>query len=241
MKEVTDYILTHYKEAITRETLASLAGLSPSHFSHVFKRRTGKSPIEYLTDIRIRRAKELLVTSNKCLKEIAETVGYRDEFYFSRMFKEEEAVMCLKKYDLKAAQAAEKLQSHFKQNETVMILRIYDNHFALYGNRNIGGVLYDDLGLNPMGGGSILEVFSKPIDLHEIIDGQPDHLFILRAQDSSSKNLYHKLVKHRGWYQLPAVLKNQVCYIKIYPWLKYSATAHNMIIDEITQLFSNKN
>ena len=364
MKEITDYILTHYKEAITRETLAGLAGLSPSHFSHVFKRRTGKSPIEYLTEIRIRRAKELLVTSNKRLKEIAENVGYRDEFYFSRMFKkniglsprnfmkkrkrkvfnfentfnghfsalnnppfatviwhytsgyqlmvenqmcgniklndmevlikqfslnppdlivssdiniefkeklcqiapvslikwenltwrqhfmeiakiyimEEEAAIWLKKYDLKAAQAAEKLQSHFKQNETVMILRIYDNHFALYGNRNIGGVLYDDLRLNPIGGREYIASFQqKSIDLHEIIDGQPDHLFILRAQDPSSKNLYHKLVKHRGWQQLPAVLKNQVYYIKIYPWLEYSAKAHNMIIDEITQLFSNKN
>ena len=68
-------------------TLAKLAGVSPSHYSALFKSHTGYAPIKYLTQLRMRRARELLVTTNDSIKAIAATVGYRDQLYFSRVFR----------------------------------------------------------------------------------------------------------------------------------------------------------
>ncbi|GAA3409912.1 AraC family transcriptional regulator [Paenibacillus hodogayensis] len=82
-----DYMVQHYQEQLTLESLAQLAGLSVSHYSRLFKKVIGYSPIDYLTHLRMDRAKELLVLSDYRLKSIAQSVGYHDEFYFSRMFK----------------------------------------------------------------------------------------------------------------------------------------------------------
>jgi ABC-type Fe3+-hydroxamate transport system substrate-binding protein/AraC-like DNA-binding protein len=77
-----------YGQQITREELAKAANMSASHYSFIFKRETGKSPMEMLTEIRIRHAKKQLLFSDRKLREIAESVGYRNEFYFSRQFKQ---------------------------------------------------------------------------------------------------------------------------------------------------------
>ena len=77
-----------YARHITREELARLANMSPSHYSFVFKREIGKSPLELLTEIRLRHAKKQLLFSDRKLRDIAESVGYRNEFYFSRQFKQ---------------------------------------------------------------------------------------------------------------------------------------------------------
>lgn len=87
-----DYISWHYREPLTLEQLAQMAGLSVSHYSRLFKKSTGYSPIDYLTHIRVDRAKELLVLSGYRLKSIADSVGYADEFYFSRIFKKIEGI-----------------------------------------------------------------------------------------------------------------------------------------------------
>ncbi len=73
-----------------RHSLASLAkgsSLSPSRFSHLFKEKAGRTPMASLEELRIGRAKELLFISAKSLPEIAEECGFRNQFYFSRVFK----------------------------------------------------------------------------------------------------------------------------------------------------------
>ena len=82
-----DYMINHYRESLTLEQLAQMAGLSVSHYSRLFKKVIGYSPIDYLNHLRMDRAKELLVLSDYRLKSIAGSVGYTDEFYFSRIFK----------------------------------------------------------------------------------------------------------------------------------------------------------
>ncbi|MFK7691504.1 AraC family transcriptional regulator [Paenibacillus sp. HJGM_3] len=82
-----EYMVQHYQEPLTLEQLAQLAGLSVSHYSRLFKKYIGYSPIDFLTHLRMDRAKELLVLSDYRLKSIANSVGYVDEFYFSRIFK----------------------------------------------------------------------------------------------------------------------------------------------------------
>lgn len=87
IEHTQDYMVQHYQEPLTLESLAQLAGLSVSHYSRLFKKVIGYSPIDYLTHLRMDRAKELLVLSDYRLKSIAHSVGYGDEFYFSRIFK----------------------------------------------------------------------------------------------------------------------------------------------------------
>ncbi|MDC0759459.1 helix-turn-helix domain-containing protein [Brevibacillus sp. AG] len=76
-----------YFKPLSREMLSKEAGMSPSHYSTVFRKVTGKSPMEYLAEIRIEKAKDKLLTSNARIRDIALGVGYASEFYFSNKFK----------------------------------------------------------------------------------------------------------------------------------------------------------
>jgi AraC family transcriptional regulator, transcriptional activator for feuABC-ybbA operon len=87
IEETINYISHHYFQAISLTDLANLAGLSKSHYSRLFKKYIGYSPIDYLTHLRMDRAKELLVHSDIRIKEVSQQVGYEDELYFSRIFK----------------------------------------------------------------------------------------------------------------------------------------------------------
>ena len=69
------------------EELAHTAGMSVPNFFRSFRRMTGSTPINYLRRIRINQAKRRLIESTDSIKEIAEQVGYSDQFYFSRDFK----------------------------------------------------------------------------------------------------------------------------------------------------------
>jgi len=69
------------------ESLAKGVSLSPSRFSHLFKEGFGRSPMESLEELRVRKAKELIFISSKSLQEIAEDCGFKNQFYFSRVFK----------------------------------------------------------------------------------------------------------------------------------------------------------
>lgn len=77
-----------YYEEVTIDRLADLAGLSPKYFVDVFKKTYGVSAMDYLTEVRMRRAKTVMLRSDRLLRDIAHEVGYEDEFYFSRKFKQ---------------------------------------------------------------------------------------------------------------------------------------------------------
>lgn len=87
MEHVLNYINDHYHvEDLSVRSIATLHGISPSNFAGLFKKHTGATPVEYLTRLRIEKAKEALVPSRR-VADIARKVGYRDELYFSRSFK----------------------------------------------------------------------------------------------------------------------------------------------------------
>ena len=88
LRNAIDYIDNNYaNEDMSLNTVASSVNISPNHFSTVFSQEIGKTFIEYLTQKRMEKAKELLMTTDMRSSEIAYAVGYRDPHYFSYMFK----------------------------------------------------------------------------------------------------------------------------------------------------------
>jgi AraC family transcriptional regulator of arabinose operon len=82
-----DHIKAHLEKPPELTALASLAKLSPSHYSAVFRRLTGYAPKNYATRLRIHRAAQLLGTTNHSVKTVAGMLGYLDPLYFSRLFR----------------------------------------------------------------------------------------------------------------------------------------------------------
>jgi two-component system response regulator YesN len=88
IQQARDYIDRHYADSnISLTEVAAQAHLSPSHFSTVFSQETGQTFKDYLTEIRIRTAKELLRTTTLKSFEIADQIGYSDPHYFSYVFR----------------------------------------------------------------------------------------------------------------------------------------------------------
>jgi YesN/AraC family two-component response regulator len=88
INKIEHYLSAHYAEEISSETLSVRFGLVPSYLSKVFRRQTGMSPTEYLAKRRVEKARELLEQNPDLLiREAAALVGYKDPYYFSKLFK----------------------------------------------------------------------------------------------------------------------------------------------------------
>lgn len=83
------YIENNYDQDITLDEVASEIGLSSSYLSRKFKEKYQLGFLEYLTELRINQAADLLINKNIKINEIARRVGYRDGNYFSKVFKRE--------------------------------------------------------------------------------------------------------------------------------------------------------
>ena len=89
IREVKNYIRTHLSEGITRKDAASHVNLNESYFSRLFRRETGTTPNTYIQEQRIKRAKQLLITTNESVTFIGEQAGYDSTAYFIKIFKRE--------------------------------------------------------------------------------------------------------------------------------------------------------
>ncbi|MFJ5792233.1 AraC family transcriptional regulator [Lysinibacillus sp. NPDC093197] len=87
MEQVIQYIHEHYSKPLSVSKIAQEFGLERRRFAYLFEQHTGMNPSSYLTEYRMRRAKDLLRYCDSTVTEIAECVGYVDSFYFSRVFK----------------------------------------------------------------------------------------------------------------------------------------------------------
>ena len=86
VREAIEYIGNHYKEKITLDSICDQLQMNSSYFSTLFKKETGENFQNYLTNFRIEKAKELLVTTQNTMGAVAAEVGYADVRYFSQCF-----------------------------------------------------------------------------------------------------------------------------------------------------------
>ncbi len=86
LRAVTDYLEGHLAERVDPDELACLTGLSAAHFHRAFKASTGMPPHMWLTDLRIRRAREMMLAADRPLAEIAAETGFSDQPHFTRCF-----------------------------------------------------------------------------------------------------------------------------------------------------------
>jgi AraC family transcriptional regulator len=92
LKRVYDYIEAHLDDRLTLTDLASIACLSPYHFSRSFKRSVGIGPTRYVLQRRLERAKTLMRRTNQPLASIAQEAGFADQSHLISVFRRETGV-----------------------------------------------------------------------------------------------------------------------------------------------------
>lgn len=92
VEKVIQYMREHLGERLTLAELSEQVHLSTYYLSRAFKQTTGFTVIEYFNKLKIDKAKELIMETDKKIKDIALELGFTDEFYFSRIFKRTEGM-----------------------------------------------------------------------------------------------------------------------------------------------------
>lgn len=88
LRPATDYItLNYYDNTITNDSLALLCNISTVYFRKTFENVYGVSPIKFLNNFRIEKAKSMLLSDFSSIQQVAESVGYSSIYHFSKMFK----------------------------------------------------------------------------------------------------------------------------------------------------------
>jgi len=90
IEQAQDYMDAHYGSAITLESLAYAVGMSRTSLAQRFKHQTGKTMVEYLTERRLAKARELLGKSEWAVATVSKLVGFRSQTYFHHLFRKHE-------------------------------------------------------------------------------------------------------------------------------------------------------
>lgn len=84
--QVMEFMRKKSQSLLSLKEMADITGLSVSHFSTLFRKRTGHAPLEYFNHLKIQKACQYLLFTQMTIKEIAVALGIEDPYYFSRMF-----------------------------------------------------------------------------------------------------------------------------------------------------------
>lgn len=92
IKTAVNYIEKNYNKEISFDEVSKMVNLSPSYFSKLFKKETGINFVSYVTNEKIKKAKELLEIIDIPILNISLDLGYKESNYFSRVFKKIEGI-----------------------------------------------------------------------------------------------------------------------------------------------------
>ena len=92
MNKIIEYINNNIDKTITIKMLSGYIKSSPSSICKLFKSELNTKPLQYINTIRINKAKELLIRTEKPISEVATDAGFKSLHYFSRYFKEKEKI-----------------------------------------------------------------------------------------------------------------------------------------------------
>jgi len=105
VKQVIDFINTNYNDSqLSANLIADKINITPQYFSRVFKEITNNNFPEYINNIKLKKAKELIISTNLTIKEISDTVGYNNSTYFVTLFR--------KKYGIPPSKYRLNIQTH---------------------------------------------------------------------------------------------------------------------------------
>ncbi len=107
LRPALEYIQNNYCHSISLDEMASLCNISSSYFSKLFKKMTGENFSNYISKLRMKKAKELLETSDISIKNLSIDLGFEDCGYFVKVFKKIVGV----------TPSSYRLQHKFKHNE----------------------------------------------------------------------------------------------------------------------------
>lgn len=190
------YMKNNYMHNITVKQLAQLANVAPWKYTLIFQELTSKKPLDFLTELRINHSKELLIHSNKPLRDIAHQVGFSDEYYFNRRFRQitgitpkQYALLMRRGNSIKDWTGHDvKIPPHPKR--------------VIYHGETIGDLLA--LGIEAVGGGSVLidhpiykdrvlqvQDIGLPINPEKTMALKPDLIIFANADE----NEYNKISK----------------------------------------------
>ncbi|WP_082882442.1 helix-turn-helix domain-containing protein [Paenibacillus swuensis] len=84
---VQQYILEHYREPLKLDTLSRHVNRTPNHVTSVFRQIKGMTPVDYLHEVRVSAARDLLLNTRMTIAQTAEYLGYCDQSYFNKVYK----------------------------------------------------------------------------------------------------------------------------------------------------------
>ena len=90
--KIVEYLREHLAQDVSLEEAAQVVGLSPFHVSHLFKSYQGETFIQVFTRLRVEAAKQFLKDDRYTIKEVCGLLGFKDQAYFSRVFKKREGM-----------------------------------------------------------------------------------------------------------------------------------------------------
>lgn len=91
-QKILEFVAGNYGGTISLEDLAAVAGISPSHFSKIFRSVIGQGPMQFVTSYRLEQAKKRLIRPDLPMVDIALGCGFADQAHFSRVFKQVEGI-----------------------------------------------------------------------------------------------------------------------------------------------------
>ncbi|PQP81978.1 Fe3+-hydroxamate ABC transporter substrate-binding protein [Paenibacillus sp. PCH8] len=175
------YVDEHYAEEITVQKLARLADIRPAQYTTLFRQRTGHKPLDYVNDVRIQHAKDWLRKSDEPLRDIASRVGFKDEYYFSRRFRQMTG-LSPRQYD-RSIQQKTLVQDWLGHDviipaspERIMYYGDSAGDLLMLGVRLLGDQVYDAV---------------APVNVEEAVKMKPDLIIF----DSSNEQQYEQFAR----------------------------------------------